>query len=53
MAVHPKKAMIAPSIKTSKVCLGVVKVSKVVNVESADTMTWTKLKLKDKTVFDT
>lgn len=53
MAVHPKQAMTAPSLKTPNVCLGVVKVSSVVNVESANTMTSTKLKLKDKTAFDT
>lgn len=53
MAVHPKQPMIAPSLKTPEIWSGVVKVSSVINVESADTMTWTKLKLKDKTAFET
>ena len=53
MAVHLKQLMTAPLLKTLEVCLGVVKMSSVVSAKSANIMTWTKLKLKDKTAFDT
>ncbi len=53
MVVHRKQPMTAPSLRSPEIRSGVVKMSSVVNVESANTMTWTKLKLKDKTAFDT
>lgn len=53
MAVQLKQLMTAHSLKTPEVCSGVVKMSCVVSAKSPNIMTWTKLKLKDKTAFDT